>query len=429
MRDIARLALRHTYGTVNSVASDGKSLTITKDFPVLPVTNPETAIASTQSLQIFADATHGTIFYDLDAKTRTVVKDFTAEAMSLPNKFVRIAARYQVDGTLVAVRVWASSQFSTVWLSPEGHVLHVDTTTDVITVADESGAGVPLTVDAGTEFFFRTPANAMADATPIGTGTAFLTSHDLVRGFKVHVSVVDPLATPLVAQSIDIETAAYSGRISAANPTGFTYTRQFARATDDYSVTLDYISSGTANGTDAGGNPIMGFKWWDFTFPTLITSGANAIPEFVAATNGGVNFGGTVGALTAWGVSAATWGDMTNPAGWSLRDAVLIPTPVPLGVVTTAFGGNSFAMTVLGGTMPATVDVSTTAQSATLVYQVDRSNGVITVSPIDVTTSSGLAAITAALVAGTPVKVYGVPQAGSLKAYVLVYFTGMVPSL
>jgi hypothetical protein len=29
----------------------------------------------------------------------------------------------------------------------------------------------------------------------------------------------------------------------------------------------------------------------------------------------------------------------------------------------------------------------------------------------------------------TRVKVYGVPQAGSLKAYVLVYFTGMVPSL
>jgi len=158
-------------------------------------------------------------------------------------------------------------------------VLHVDATTDVITVANETGNGVPVTVDANTEFFFRTPANAVADATPIGTGTGFLANHDLVRGFKVHVSVVDPLATPLVAQSIDIETAVYSGRISAANTTGFTYTRQFARATDDYSVTLDYISSATANGTDAGGNPIMGFKWWDFTFPTLVSSGANAIPN------------------------------------------------------------------------------------------------------------------------------------------------------
>jgi hypothetical protein len=428
VRDLARLVLRHTYGTVKGVATDNKSLTITKDFPVLPVTNPETAIASSLSLQIFADATNGTILYDLDANSRTVVKDFTGQTMSLPGKFVRIAARYQVDGTLVAVRVWASSQFSSVWLSPEGHVLHVDTTTDVITVADESGAGVPVTVDANTEFFFRTPADAVADTTPIATGTGFLTSHDLVRGFKVHVSPVDPHANALVAQTIDIETAAYSGRISGANTTGFTYTRQFARATDDYLLTLDYISGTTAN-TDPSGNSVMGFLWWDFTYPTLATEGSNAVAAFVAATNGGVNFGGTVGALTAWGASAATWADAANPTGWSLRNAVLIPTPVPLGAVTTAFAGNSFAMAVLGGTMPATVDVSTTAQSATLVYQVDRSNGVITISPIDVTTSSGVAALTAALVPGTPVKVFGVPQAGSLKAYVLVYFTGTLPSL
>jgi hypothetical protein len=427
VRDITRLVLRHTYGTVKGVASDGKSLTITKDFPVLPVANPETPIASSLSLQIFADATNGTILYDLDAKTRTVVKDFTAEAMSLPNKFVRIAARYQVDGTLVAVRVWASSQFSEVWLSPEGHVLHVDTTTDVITVADDSGVGVPVTVDANTEFFFRTPADAIADTTPIATGTGFLTSHDLVRGFKVHVSPADAHATPLVAQSIDIETAAYSGRISGATNTGFTYNRQFARAADDYTVTLDYISGATAN-IDPSGNSVMGFLWWDFTLPTLATEGMNAVAAFLAATNGGVDFGGTVGAQTAWGVSAATWGDTANPSGWSLRNAVLIPTPVPLGAVTTAFAGNSFAMTVLGGTKAAMVDVSTTAQSATLVYQVDRSNGIITIAPIDVTTSSGLAAITAGLVAGTPVKVFGVPQAGSLKAYVLVYFTGMLPS-
>src|SRR5207237_180352 len=87
----------------------------------------------------------------------------------------------------------------------------------------------------------------------------------------------------------------------------------FARATDDYTVTLDYISGATANGTDASGNPIMGFKWWDFAFPRLVTSGANAIPEFVAATNGGVDFGGTVGTLTASGVSDATWADPANP--------------------------------------------------------------------------------------------------------------------
>jgi len=427
--DIARLVLRHTYGTVTGVASDNTAITITKDFPVLPVTNPETAVASSVSLSILADASDGTLFYDMDAKTRAVIKDFSTVAGSLDGRYVRIAARYQEDGTLVAVRIWASSQFSNVWLSPEGHVMHFNAGTDVVTVADESGAEIPVTVDANTEFFFRTPANALADATPIGTGPGFLAAGNLVRGFKVHVSVVDPLATPLVAQTIDIETAAYAGRISNASTTAFTYTRDFVRTTDDYTVTLDYISANTPNGRDASGNAIMGFKWWDFTFPTLAESGSNAIPDFVSATNGGVNFGGSVGAVTAWGVSAAAWADAANPNGWSLRDAVLLPTPVPLGLVTTAFANNSFAMAVLGGSMPATVAVSTAAGAATLVYQVDRSNGVITISPIDITTSSGLSAITQGLVPGAPVKVFGVPQAdGTLKAYVLAYYTGVMPA-
>ena len=429
VRDIAALILRHTYGTVTAVAADGSSLTLSKDFPVLPVTNPETAVASALMLQVQADSTNGTLYYDVDAQTRTVVHDFSAEAGALTGKYVRVAARYQQNGALVAVRVWASSDFSKVWLSPEGHVAHVDVVNDIIYVTNESGRSTPVAVDANTEFFFRTPANAQADATPIATGTAFLADQDLVRGFKVHVSVVDPLASPMVAQTVDIENATYAGRISSAGSTGFTYTHNFARISDDYAVNLSYISASTANGLDASDNPIMGFKWWDFTYPTLVTSGTGAVPAFVAATNGGVNFGGTVGALPVWGVSAATWADAANPGGWSLRNAILLPTPVPLGTVTTGFSGGAFAMGVLGGTLPVTVDVSTTSQSATLVYQIDRSNGVVTISPIDVTSSSGLAAITTNLIAGVPVKVYGIPQPdGALRAYVLVYFTGMPPS-
>ena len=75
------------------------------------------------------------------------------------------------------------------------------------------------------------------------------------------------------------------------------------------------------------------------------------------------------------------------------------------------------------------VNLSTTSGSATLVYQVDRSNGIVTVSAVDITTSAGQTTITNGLVAGTPVKVYGIPQAnGTIKAYVVVYFTGMTPA-
>ena len=423
--DIAHLVLRHTYGSVTAVSSDNTSITITKEFPTLPVVNPETAVAGSQSLQILADATNGTLFYDLDAKTSTTLKSFSSEASGLVGKYVRIAARYQEDGTLVAVRIWTSSSFNNVWISPEGHVLHVNTNTDLITVLNESGVGVPLTVDANTQFFFRTPQSAQADATPIATGTGFLASHNLVRGFKVHASVVDPLATPLVAQSVDIETATYSGTISVANNTGFTDTRTFRTTTDDYTVSLNYIDSTTANGKDSNGNAITGFKYWDFAYPTLVTSGSNATADFVAATNGGVNFGGTVGSVSAWGVSDATWGDPANSTGWSVPWTILMPTPLPLGTVSTAFANNSFTMTVAGGTMPATVAVNSGSGSATLVYQVDRTNNILTISPVDITTSSGLTTLTNGLTAGALVKVYGVPQSnGTLQAYVLTYYTG-----
>ncbi len=65
------------------------------------------------------------------------------------------------------------------------------------------------------------------------------------------------------------------------------------RAVDDYSVTLSYIAAATANGNDpATGNAISGYKWWNFAFPTVVDSGASAVADFVAATNGTASFGG-----------------------------------------------------------------------------------------------------------------------------------------
>jgi Domain of unknown function (DUF4382)/Domain of unknown function (DUF5666) len=428
LHDLSRLVLRHMYGDVTSIAPDNASIMVTKEFPILPAASPETAIATTQSLQIMIDSTNGTIFYDVDAKSHSVIKDFSSES-NLPGKSVRIAARYQEDGTLVATRIWASSQFNNVWLSPEGHVLHVDAGNNIVTVADESGGGVELTVDANTQFFFRQPQNPAADSAPIATGTAFLANHDLVRGFKIHASLVDPLATPWVAQTIDIETAVYDGKISAPSAGGFTLTRLFRTATDDYVYTLNYIADATPNGMDGNGNAIDGYKWWNFAYPTQVNNGAGAIADFVSATNGSVNFGGSMGSVASRGISFARWNDPANPNGWSAAASILTPSLLPLGFVATGLANNAFTMTVIGGANAATVDVNPTSGSATLVYQVDCTAGVVTVTPIDVTTSAGVAALTTGLAAGAPVKVYGVPQPdGTLKAYVLAYFTGQAPA-
>jgi len=92
------------------------------------------------------------------------------------------------------------------------------------------------------------------------------------------------------------------------------------------------------------------------------------------------------------------------------------------------FDGRQLQHQVSGGTNQVTVDASAVSGSATLVYQVDRqSNGIITVSPQDLTTSAGLSNVAAHLVADTPVKVFGLPQSdGSIKAYGIFYFTGSI---
>jgi hypothetical protein len=426
--DITRFVLRHFYGSVTAVNSTDTSLTVTRDFPVEPAAAAETAIPITQSLNVLVDGTNGTLYYDVDAKTVTTLTSFSTIASSIVGKFVRIAARFQPDGSLVAVRIWASSTFNRLWLSPEGHVLHVNTTSNTIVVDNELGIPVPLTVNANTQFFFRTPWKATADATPIGTGTAFLSN--VKRGFKVHASVVDPLAAPLVAQTIDIEIARFDGSISAANLNGFTYTRNFNTASDDYTVTLPYISSTTPNGNDPlTGAPLEGYKWWNFAFPTLVTSGSGAPAAFESATNGSVNFGGTVGLFPAAGESFATWNDPVAASGWALPWTILLPTTVPLGTAATSFSGNAFTLAEPGGTLDVPVNLDAVSGSATLIYQVDRTNNIVTITPVDITTTAGQTTLTNNLLAATPVKVYGVPQAnGSIKAYVLFYFTGVTPT-
>jgi Domain of unknown function (DUF4382) len=440
VRDLARLILRHTLGQVTAVSTDNSAITVTKDFATYPATNPQVPIASTFSLNIQADATNGTIFYDVDAKTKAVIKDFSTVSASLLNngtgKYVRIAARYQSNGSLVAVRVWASSTFQKIWLSPEGHVIHVDTVGQTMTVSDENGIPVTINIGANTQFYFRAPQNALADATPIGTGITFFDTPQpgnlptLARGFKVHVGVVDPLASTLTADTVDIEIARYDGVISGANSSGFIYTRTFPTLKDNYAGTLDYIASTTPNGTDTSGNVITGFDWWNFTFPTLANTGPTAIPLFMSAVNNGANFGGTVLTQNVWGVSYSNWGDgtSTNATNWYAKFAVIEPTQLPHGTVSSPLIGGNFGMTVAGGTLPVIVNISTVVGSATLVYQVDNTNKIVTVTPQDITNTAIFNAVQQSLAISTPVKVFGVPTTtGAIQAYVLFYYTGTLP--
>ncbi|WP_373716067.1 DUF5666 domain-containing protein [Roseateles sp.] len=425
--DLTRLVMRHHYGKVVNLSSDSSTLTYSKQLPTTPAVSPETATDTGVNVNVLADATNGTLVYDIDAKQESTVKSFASVSAALAaGKYVRVATRYQQNGTLVATRVWISSNFNTVWLSPEGHVLRINNAGSEMVVADENGKPVKMVIDAKTQFFFRTPENALSDTTAIGSGPAFAAAKNLVRGFKVHVQAVDPLASPMVAKTVDIETAAFDGRISSVTAAGFIYTRSFNTGGDGYNVNLSYIDAATANGSDANGNAITGFKYWNWSFPSLVTSGTGAVTSFVSATNGSVDFGGTAGQVYAQGASYARWGDKAAPNGWSAPWVVLSPTNLPLATVASVNNAtNSFTITVPKGSKPVTVGYSTTSGSATLAYQVDRSKDQVTVTPQDLSSTAGLAALTQGLTVGARVAISAIPQAdGTLKAYTIKYFSG-----
>jgi hypothetical protein len=398
------LVLRHLYGTVPAVAGDPSALTVAKVFPTWPPADPETAVTSVQSLKILADPRNGTLCYDLDTGTVSTVMDFSSLAGSLSGRYVRAAVRYQPDGTLVAARIWAGSTFNTVYNGPEGHVLHVDAGGGVLTVANQDGVGVPILVTPATRFFFRNPADAAADATPIGSGPAFMGT-SLVRGFKVHASV-DPAATPMTAQTVDIEVPRFEGAVTASGSSGLTYTRTFTTAADDYTVNLGYSSAAAAAGS--------------------------APPSFLSGGAGPVSFGGTVPNLVPWGVSYAVWNDPAAPAAWAAQSTLPQPALLPLGTVASPWSGadGSFGLALPGSANAVAVSLDVSAGSATLVYRVDRTGNLVTLTPVDITTAAGQAVLAGALVSGEVVRVYGVPQnGGQIMANALLYYTGTLPAL
>jgi hypothetical protein len=413
--DVTELGLRQMYGTLVKVASDGKSITITRDYPTQPVVTPETAVATTEPLTILADSGNGTEFYDIDAGTSMTASNFVALAGLTPGRFLRIAARYQSDGSLVATQIWASDQFSNVWSGPAGTVTHVDASHGTLDVEDDSGHPVQVQTDASTEFDYQ--------GTPIATGSAFLAAGPVVRGFKVRVSPRNPGSGELLARSIDIESASFGGAISNTTLAGFTYTSAFSRRSDNYTLPLSYISSSTPNGTAANGSPIMGYAYWNFAYPTEVVYGAPAEEDFQLATSG---------SLTAYGASLATWDDPAAPDAWALRSTTLLPVPLGLATVTTGLVSSgvtsTFSLTPVGATAPLTVELVTASGSAPLVFQAHRDHGSVTMTPLDITTSSGLAQLGAALVPGAYVKVFGLPKSsGTVQAYTLLYYTGIEP--
>lgn len=356
MMGMAQMQFHHRRGTIASVGAS--SFVLHAD--------------SGNDLTVNVDS--GAWFFDADAKA---VGSFAGLAAG---KYALVSLRMQSDGSLWAVRVWYSANPLPEW-TPEGHVYGVDRTNNKLIVSTDTGAPRAVVVDNDTAFTYH---RALA----LGTGPSALA--DLWAGFKVSVTVKDPLAAPLHAASVNVQRAVDGGRITAATATDFTYANAF-----NLSRTYAYAN---------------GFSWWYLGFPGTSYTDTGA---FASAVTG-------AGDVRVRGLSDLTWN--ATSSAWDAADAIFMPVGLPLGAITTSYNGGQIGFTFTDSTgtvqtIPVTLD--TTAGQQPSVVEVNKLAGVITVTPLDASTWS------AKLVASTPAKVAVVPKPdGTFAAYAVAIFTG-----
>lgn len=329
---------------------------------------------------VSVDTTNGTIFYDLDAVpvTKSIA---TVVPTGLTNgKFVRLTARYQGSGQLTAVRVWYTTDPTKLRrFSPEGHVVAVDPVGNTLKViwSPVDGGALALTtvsVDANTNFFWH-------GGSAIATGTSFLSN--LQPGFKVQMTVADPTAATLTATNVDIERAVYAGTLGlAGGNTGLTYANAIYGAASPVSANF--------------GTP---FAWWNFTYPTLANTNSSSLVTLLSGLT-----------TPARGASTLSWN--SGSGAWDANTCVLMPIK-QAGQISTGCSGGAMGFTPTGGSAE-TVTLSSTPGSACLVYQVQIQAGIVTVSPVDPM------AWNTVLATGTNARIFAVPTAGGLQAYVVI---------
>lgn len=328
------------------------------------------------SLPIAADGS--TWFRNIDTHATGSLGEMASLATG-GNLYALAFTRMDAPGSLSAARVLYSTDAAALAklmaFMREGHVLAVNTGASTFTVNDPgSGAPQTIAVDGDTAFTFQ------GEATAVGTGAAGLAK--LQRGFKVHVRVKDPTATPVHAASVNIQRAHDEGFISTSDGSSFTF--------------------GTTNPRTYG--YAAGFAWWNLGQPMATSTDLSAWVGVTGQASQGI---------AAKAAAGLTWNGTATR--WDAKEGILLPYHLPLATLASTYDGGTgtfqatYTDPVTTSSTTKTVAV-TTGIGGTLLMKAVNQSGVITLQ----------AATPADLTAGAKAWIRVVPQAGSLKAYSVV---------
>ena len=364
MTGVAQLMFRHRKGTIASVGAS--SFVLHTD----------------SGNDLTVNVGSGAWFFDADTKTLGSLTGLAA------GKYALVSLRMQPDGSLWAVRVWYSATALQPW-TPEGHIYGVDQANGLMMVSSANGSPRTIAIDPDTAFTYHMTQT-------FGTGSAALAN--MWMGFKVQIQVKDPLATPMHAQSVNIQRAVDGGRISGASTSSFTYQHVSGDRTHAY---------GSA------------FAWWYVGFPGLASTNVGAFASACSGMGSGM-MGATMGDLQARGLSDLVWNSGTS--SWDANNAIFMPVALPQGTISTSYNGSQLGYTFVDSTattQTVTVTLNTTVGMQPAVLEVAKQSGVVTVSPI------AAAAWATKLVTPANARVAVVPKPdGTFAAYAVVVFTG-----
>lgn len=354
--DLRRLQLRAHAGQVTSVSAAA--------FDLITLHGAHLAIGTDG----------GTLFRNIDTHSAGSLTEMGTLAAA-GHLYALATTGLDGVGSFYAARVYYSTDAAAVarllaWMR-EGHVLAVDSDAATLTLNDPASA-TPQTVaiDADTTFTFQG-----AD-TVVGVGAAGLA--EVAPGFKVHITLKDPAATPAHAATVNIQRAVDEGFVATADLSSFTLGTAHPRT---YAYTT-------------------GFNWWEQGQPAATSTDLAAWAATVGQQSQGI---------AARVVSGLAW----NASGgrWDAGHGILVPYHLPLATLATSYDGASGTMQVsyvdplTTATTTKTVTV-TTGTGGTLLAKAENQSGVFTVG----------SATTADLTSGARAWVRVVPQAGGLKA-------------